>query len=371
MAKERLYLFDTTLRDGAQTTGVDFSLEDKRLIARTLDELGRRLHRGRLSRRQPDRHGALQRRPRARERHLHRLRHDQARRPLARQRSGLPGHAAGQGRRHLPGRQGLGLSRARGARHHQRGEPRGRRASRCEAVVRRAGREAMIDCEHFFDGYKGNRAYALAVATTAYKAGARWVVLCDTNGGTLPHEIARHRRRRGEARAGHAPRHPHPQRHRERGRQHAGRRARRRAPDPGRAQRAGRALRQRQPHLAHPDPAAQERVRRALRDAGDAGALEEAHARQPPARRAAEPRAQPPGALRRRGGVRHQGRHPRLRHPEGAGNLRARGARDRRQPPPRAGLRPGRQVEPGPRAGAAGHSRRQGRSPRSRELLER
>ena len=48
----------------------------------------------------------------------------------------------------------------------------------------------MIDCEHFFDGYKGNRAYALAVATTAYKAGARWVVLCDTNGGTLPHEIA-------------------------------------------------------------------------------------------------------------------------------------------------------------------------------------
>ena len=40
MAKERLYLFDTTLRDGAQTTGVDFSLEDKRLIARTLDQLG-------------------------------------------------------------------------------------------------------------------------------------------------------------------------------------------------------------------------------------------------------------------------------------------------------------------------------------------
>ena len=40
MARERLFLFDTTLRDGAQTTGVDFSLEDKRLIARTLDELG-------------------------------------------------------------------------------------------------------------------------------------------------------------------------------------------------------------------------------------------------------------------------------------------------------------------------------------------
>ncbi len=48
----------------------------------------------------------------------------------------------------------------------------------------------MLDCEHFFDGYKGNRDYALSVATTAYKAGARWVVLCDTNGGTLPHEVA-------------------------------------------------------------------------------------------------------------------------------------------------------------------------------------
>jgi 2-isopropylmalate synthase len=52
-------------------------------------------------------------------------------------------------------------------------------------------REAIVDCEHFFDGYKGNRDYALAVAKTAYAAGARWVVLCDTNGGTLPHEVER------------------------------------------------------------------------------------------------------------------------------------------------------------------------------------
>src|SRR5262245_33725709 len=58
------------------------------------------------------------------------------------------------------------------------------------AIRRLPGREAMIDCEHFFDGYKSNRAYALAVASTAYAAGARWVVLCDTNGGTLPHETS-------------------------------------------------------------------------------------------------------------------------------------------------------------------------------------
>src|SRR5262249_36007823 len=58
-------------------------------------------------------------------------------------------------------------------------------------AITATGREALIDCEHFFDGYKGNREYALSVARTAHEAGARWVVLCDTNGGTLPHEVER------------------------------------------------------------------------------------------------------------------------------------------------------------------------------------
>jgi 2-isopropylmalate synthase len=51
------------------------------------------------------------------------------------------------------------------------------------------GREVLLDCEHFFDGYKANPDYALACAKAAYEEGARWVVLCDTNGGTLPHEV--------------------------------------------------------------------------------------------------------------------------------------------------------------------------------------
>ena len=58
-------------------------------------------------------------------------------------------------------------------------------------AARQKGREVLIDCEHFFDGYKANPDYALACAKAAYQAGARWVVLCDTNGGTLPHEIER------------------------------------------------------------------------------------------------------------------------------------------------------------------------------------
>src|SRR5262249_57422042 len=56
-------------------------------------------------------------------------------------------------------------------------------------AAKQKGREVLLDCEHFFDGYKANPKYALACAKAAYDEGARWVVLCDTNGGALPHEV--------------------------------------------------------------------------------------------------------------------------------------------------------------------------------------
>jgi 2-isopropylmalate synthase len=59
------------------------------------------------------------------------------------------------------------------------------------AAAKAKGREVLLDCEHFFDGYKANPTFALACAKAAYDQGARWVVLCDTNGGTLPHEVER------------------------------------------------------------------------------------------------------------------------------------------------------------------------------------
>ena len=55
-------------------------------------------------------------------------------------------------------------------------------------AAKQKGFEVLLDCEHFFDGYKANPEFALACAKAAYDEGARWVVLCDTNGGTLPHE---------------------------------------------------------------------------------------------------------------------------------------------------------------------------------------
>ena len=132
-----------------------------------------------------------------------------------------------------------------------------------------------------------------------YEAGARWVVLCDTNGGTLPHEVERIVADVAKVVPGDAPRHPHPQRHRERGRQLADGGARRLPADPGHAQRSRRALRQRQPHLDHPDAAAEERVRRPLRDRRHARAAAQADAREPRARRGPEPGARPARALRR------------------------------------------------------------------------
>ncbi len=53
------------------------------------------------------------------------------------------------------------------------------------------GREGMFDAEHFFDGYRDNPEYAMACLEAAIEGGARWVVLCDTNGGTLPVDVER------------------------------------------------------------------------------------------------------------------------------------------------------------------------------------
>jgi 2-isopropylmalate synthase len=188
MSKERLYLFDTTLRDGAQTTGVDFSLEDKRLIAKTLDELGVDYIEGGypganvtdtelfaadpgLTHATFTAFGMTKRAGRS-------IANDPGFQATLQAKAGAVCLVAKAWDYHV--RVALGITNE----ENLEGV-----AQSVEAVAK-AKREPMIDCEHFFDGWKGNRAYALAVATAAYKSGARWVVLCDTNGGTLPHEIA-------------------------------------------------------------------------------------------------------------------------------------------------------------------------------------
>ncbi len=187
MARERLYLFDTTLRDGAQTTGVDFSLEDKRLILATLDELGLDYIEGgypganvtdtELFSADPGLKNATFTAFGMTKRAGRSVSNDQGFQATLQAKARAICLVAKAWDYHV--RVALGISNEENL------------AGVAESVqaVAKSGRAAMIDCEHFFDGYKGNRDYALAVATTAYTSGARWVVLCDTNGGTLPHEI--------------------------------------------------------------------------------------------------------------------------------------------------------------------------------------
>jgi len=188
-SKERLYLFDTTLRDGAQTTGVDFSVEDKRLIAELLDKLGVDYVEGGYPGANPTDTAFFSEKPA--------LKH-------ARFTAFGMTKRAGRSASNDPGLSAIldstadavclvakswdfHVAVALGITNEENLES---IAQSVKAIADR-GREPMIDCEHFFDGYKANRDYAIACVCTALDAGARWAVLCDTNGGTLPHEVDR------------------------------------------------------------------------------------------------------------------------------------------------------------------------------------
>jgi 2-isopropylmalate synthase len=186
MARERLYLFDTTLRDGAQTNGVDFTLNDKLAIARMLDDLGIDYIEGGYP-------GAnlTDTQLFAQERGLKATftAFGMARRP-GRSTSNDPGLAA-----LLEAKSDAICFVAKSWDYHVRvaletsvEENLASIRDSVRAAVR-SGREVLLDCEHFFDGYKANPQFALACAKAAVDEGARWVVLCDTNGGALPHEV--------------------------------------------------------------------------------------------------------------------------------------------------------------------------------------
>jgi 2-isopropylmalate synthase len=186
-SKERLYLFDTTLRDGAQTNGVDFTLHDKQLIAKMLDELGIDYVEGGYPGANPTDTAFFAKKPNLT--HARFTAFGMTRR-AGRSASNDPGLAA-----LLEAKADAICFVAKASAYQVRvalettNEENLASIRDSVAAARKAGREVMLDCEHFFDGYKEDPAYALACAKTAYDAGARWVVLCDTNGGTMPHEV--------------------------------------------------------------------------------------------------------------------------------------------------------------------------------------
>ena len=183
---DRLYLYDTTLRDGQQTQGVQFSTPEKIRIAEALDTLGLDYIEGGWPGANPTDSAFFDAAPETRAKMTAFGMTKRAGRSAENDDVLAAVLNAGTGTVCIVGKShdfhvtdALGITLDENAENI--------RASIAHIVAQ--GREALFDAEHFFDGYKANPDYALRCAKAAYEAGARWVVLCDTNGGTLPHEI--------------------------------------------------------------------------------------------------------------------------------------------------------------------------------------
>ncbi|MGI5894525.1 MAG: citramalate synthase [Candidatus Merdivicinus sp.] len=186
---DRLFVFDSTLRDGAQGESISFSVNDKLNILKLLDGLGiPYIEAGNPSSNPKDReffekasHIALK--------HAKLVAFGSTRRPGS--------HAA----------EDAGLDALLSARTEVVAIFGKASAFHVEQVLRTSreenlrmiedsirflaanGRTVFFDAEHYFDGYREDPAYAMQVVRTAAHAGAACVILCDTNGGTLPHDI--------------------------------------------------------------------------------------------------------------------------------------------------------------------------------------
>ena len=189
MSENRVYLFDTTLRDGAQTQGVDFNPADKELIARELDNIGLDYIEGGWPGANPTDNSFFGNPPKLKRAKLTAF--------------GMT-RRAGRSADNDPGLTAIlepdvpcvcmvgkswdfHVDVALEIEHAENV----RMIAESVALAKTRKDEVMYDAEHFFDGYKSNPEFALSCLKAAYDNGARWVVLCDTNGGTLPHEISR------------------------------------------------------------------------------------------------------------------------------------------------------------------------------------
>ncbi len=189
MSTDRVTIYDVTLRDGAQTEGIDFTSADKVVIARELDQLGIDYIEGGWPGANPTDDAFFADAP-----PMHRA-------CLA---------AFGMTRRNgVAVDQDAGLAKLLAANTRAitivgktwdfhvdvaLGIARDENLAMIEESVRFLDDrvdEVLFDAEHFFDGYKSDPGFAMACIEKAFAAGARWIVLCDTNGGTLPKEVER------------------------------------------------------------------------------------------------------------------------------------------------------------------------------------
>ena len=186
--ENKIYLFDTTLRDGQQTTGVNFSVSDKMSIAKSLDELGVDYIEGgwpganptdndffsrdlNFSKSKFTAFGMTRRPGRSAE-------NDPGLNSLVNSNANticLVGKSSS-----FQVKSALGISEDENL----------SMLSDSFNYLNIKKKESIYDAEHFFDGFKQNKDYSLKCLSIALNSDARWIVLCDTNGGTLPNEIS-------------------------------------------------------------------------------------------------------------------------------------------------------------------------------------
>jgi len=186
---KKLWLYDTTLRDGAQREGISLSLTDKLTIARRLDQLGIPFIEG----------GWPGANPKDVQFFWHLKEEPLTQAEIVAFCSTRRPHKPVEGDRLLQailaaGTRWVTIFGKSWDLHVQEGL----QTSLAEnlamisdtiAYLISQGRRVIYDAEHWFDGYRANPDYALATLASAQAAGAEWLVLCDTNGGTLPTEI--------------------------------------------------------------------------------------------------------------------------------------------------------------------------------------
>ena len=189
MSKERLYIFDTTLRDGAQTQGVHFSIDEKAKIAHALDDLGVDYIEGGWPGANPSDTEFFQKGLELKNSTFTAFGMTKKAGRSAENDLGLSAILNSNTKSVcLVGKSwdfhvdvALGISKEENLDNIK---------ETTKHFVKN-NKEFMFDAEHFFDGYKANPEYALACIKAAYDNGAKWIVLCDTNGGTLPHEVTK------------------------------------------------------------------------------------------------------------------------------------------------------------------------------------
>ena len=187
MSKEKIHIFDTTLRDGAQTQGVDFSIDDKLKIAKALDDLGVDYIEGGWPGANPTDTEFFQKKTKLNNSVLTAFGMTKR---SGRSADNDPGLSAILNSNTpavcLVGKSwdfhvdvALGISNEENLEN----------ISESSKLFVKEKKEFMFDAEHFFDGFKNNKEYALSCIKYAYDNVARCIVICHTNGWTLPKKI--------------------------------------------------------------------------------------------------------------------------------------------------------------------------------------